>query len=77
MMCDSLLPDVPELVDRLTAISYDEILFIKAYTILELFYSSVNMCSFVVALMLEGIALYAYGGVANNLMSLIDYSKLV
>ena len=43
----------PQLLDRLTAISYD--------TILELHYGSVNMWSYVVALPFEGIALYVYG----------------
>ena len=56
----------PGLVDRLTAIFYDEIFFSQAYTILELHHSSVNMWLSVVALLLEGIALYAYGGVHGS-----------
>ena len=56
----------PELVDRLTAISYDEIFSSQAYTILELHHSSVNMWSSVVALLLEGIVMYAYGGVYGS-----------
>ena len=56
----------PELVEGLTAISYDEIFSSQAYTILDLQHSSVNMWSSVVALLLEGIALYANGGVYGS-----------
>ena len=53
----------PELVDRLTEISYDAIFASQAHTIQEIHHSSVNMWASVVALLLEGILLYAYGGV--------------
>jgi len=53
----------PELVDRMTEISYDQIFSTQAHTILELHHSSVHMWASVVALLLEGITLYAYGGV--------------
>ena len=53
----------PELVDRLTDISYDSIFSTQACTIEELHHNSVNMWASVVALLLEGIVLYAYGGV--------------
>ena len=53
----------PELLDRLTEISYDAICSSQAHTIQEIHHSSVNMWASVVALLLEGIVLYAYGGV--------------
>ena len=56
----------PELVDKLTAISYDEIFSSQAYTIVELYHSPVNMWPSVVALLREGIVLYAYGGMYES-----------
>ena len=54
-----------ELVDRLTAISYDEIFAHQAKTISEIHHSSVRMWSSVIALLLDGILDYSFGGVSE------------
>jgi len=54
-----------ELVDRLTAISYDDIFSFSARTISEIHHSSVRMWSSVTALLLDGILEYAFGGVSE------------
>ena len=53
----------PELIDRLTGISYQEIFSHQARTIETIHHTSVHMWSSVTALLLEGIVSYAYGGV--------------
>jgi hypothetical protein len=54
-----------ELVDRLTAISYDEIFAHQARTICQIHHSSVRMWSAVIALLLEGLLDYSFGGVSE------------
>ena len=52
-----------DLVDRLTAISYDSIFAFPARTITVIHHASVRMWSSVMALLLDGILAYAFGGV--------------
>ena len=54
-----------ELVDRLTAVSYDVIFSFQARTITEIHHASVRMWSSVVALLLDGILEYAFGGISD------------
>jgi len=54
-----------DLVDKLTGISYDSIFAFPARTITEIHHSSVRMWSSVMALILDGILEYAFGGVSD------------
>ena len=54
-----------ELVDKLTAISYDSIFAFPARTITEIHHASVRMWSSVIALLLDGILEYGFGGVSE------------
>ena len=54
-----------ELVDRLTAVSYDVIFSFQARTITKIHHASVRMWSSVVALLLDGILEYAFGGISD------------
>ena len=54
-----------DLVDRLTAISYDAIFAFPARTITQIHHASVRMWSSVMALLLDGILAYAFGGVSE------------
>ena len=54
-----------DLVDKLTGISYDSIFAFPARTITEIHHASVSMWSSVMALILDGILAYAFGGVSE------------
>ena len=55
-----------ELVDRLTAVSYDVIFSFQARRITEIHHALVRMWSSGVALLLDGILEYAFGGISDQ-----------
>ena len=52
-------------MDRLTAISFDVIFAFQAKTVTEIHHASVKMWSSVIALLLDGILEYSFGGTSD------------